>query len=128
MLGRFIFKLFTTFQPQYLFSMFTFRSSIHSRVLRADGRLIHIPTRRTEIAHRSFVGSVVEYTLPSHIRKSRSLSSSITYSRCICSGGGWVTVSLVDSSARAGPGLLSGLGGVGLVINYVMRETCSIQC
>ena len=76
-LGRFIFKLFTTSQPQYIISMFTFRSSIHNRVLRGDGRLIHIPTHRTEIAQRSFVvGSARLWnTLPSHIRKSRSLSS-----------------------------------------------------
>ena len=38
-----------------------------------------------------------------------------------------MTVSLVDSSAGADSGLLSGLGGVGLVINYVMIETCSIK-
>ena len=76
-LGRFIFKLFPTFQPQYIFTMFSFRPPIQNRVLRADGRLIHIPTHRTEIANRSFVvgSDRLWNTLPSHIRKSRSLSS-----------------------------------------------------
>ena len=100
-------------------------------VLRADGRLIHIPNYRTEIAHRSFVvGSALLWnTLPSQIRKSRSLSSSNYLLKVHLLGRGLGDcVSLVDLSAGAGSGFLSGLGGVGLVINYVMRETCSITC
>ena len=42
--------------------MFTFRSSIHNRILRADGRLIHIPSSYWDRLNRSFVlCSVVEY-------------------------------------------------------------------
>ena len=64
-------------QPEYIFNMFTFRSTIHNRILRADGKLIHIPNNRAEIAKRSFVVSSARLwnALPSHIRTSLSLFS-----------------------------------------------------
>ena len=99
----------------------TFISSIHNRVLRADGRLIHISTDRTEIANRSFVvGSARLWnTLPSHIRKSRSLSS-FHYSLKVHLLGGvdCITGWFIDSPAGAG----SGLGAVGLVIYKLCIE------
>ena len=89
-LGKFIFRVFSSSQPAYILEMFTLRSSIHNRSLMGDASLIRIPAHRSELASRSFVAcsAWLWNSLPFRVRSSPSQSTFDRLLRAHLLGGG----------------------------------------
>ena len=76
-LGIFLFNLFESKSPEYLYKKFLFKNSVSSRILRTYGLDLQIPIHRTPSHARSFAvfSAKLWNKIPANVRGTKSLSA-----------------------------------------------------